>query len=108
MPSTLRSAIETLPKWQTPAPQAGVVSTASRKPVSRIDLAIRAFKRMASRSCGSHHDHSQMTWSRSAVVPDVASSVTRSSRIAACRSWLWRTSDFGKPLRSSRLPTDGS
>jgi len=50
---------------------------------SRIDFAIRAFKRMASRSCGSHHDHSQMTWSRSAVVPDVASSVTRSSRIAA-------------------------
>ena len=48
--------------------------------------AIRAFKRIASRSCGSHHDHSQITCKRSAVVPEVASSVTSSLRMAACRS----------------------
>ena len=82
----LRSAAVWLPKWHVPAPHAGVVSTASRYSGSSIERAISAFKRIASRSCGSHHDHSQMTCSRSAVVPDVASNVTCSSRIAACRS----------------------
>ena len=105
IPSMLRSAALWPPKWHAPAPQAGVVSTASRQSGRCIARAMRPFKRMASRSCGSHQDHSQITCSRSAVVPDVASSVTRSSRSAAPRSWCSRTSDLGKPRRKSRLPT---
>ena len=93
--------------WQVEPPHTGVVSTASLK-LPCIVAATRALSRIASRSCGSHHDHSHSTCSRFSVVPEVAMISTRPFCIASFRSHDLRTSDLGKPRRRSRLAIVGS
>ena len=103
----VRSCRVRVPTWQVEPPHTGVVRTASRKP-SRMVAATRVLRRIASRSCGSHHDHSHNTCSRFSVVPEVAMISTSPFCIASFRSHDRRTSDLGKPRRSSRLAMVGS